>query len=86
MVCQINEHVKIKLNVWSVIGILFIGMKMIISDFRKSFLSFFRFSGLKKMVAVIEKTKTIMVKIIENKSENDFTFFRSFLKIAVFTR
>jgi hypothetical protein len=48
MVCQINEHVKIKLNVWSVIGILFIGMKMIISDFRKSFLSFFPIFRLKE--------------------------------------
>jgi hypothetical protein len=25
--------------------------------------------------AVIEKTKTIMVKIIENESENDFALF-----------
>jgi hypothetical protein len=38
------------------------------------------------MVTVIEKTKTITVKIIGNKSENDFALFRSFSKIAVFNR
>jgi hypothetical protein len=39
-----------------------------------------------KMVAVIEKIKTITIKIIGNESENDFTFFRPFSKIAVFSR
>jgi hypothetical protein len=37
-------------------------------------------------VAVIEKTKTEMVKIIRNESENNFALFRSFSKIAVFNR
>jgi hypothetical protein len=38
------------------------------------------------MVAVIEKTKTITVKIIGNESENDFALFQSFSKIPVFNR
>jgi hypothetical protein len=38
------------------------------------------------MVAVIEKAKTITVKIIENESETDFALFRSFFTILVFNR
>jgi len=38
------------------------------------------------MVAVIGKMKTIMIKIIENESENDFVLIRSFSKIAVFNQ
>jgi hypothetical protein len=38
------------------------------------------------MVALIEKTETITVKIIENESENDFAPFRLFSKIAIFNR
>jgi hypothetical protein len=37
-----------------------------------------------KKITVTNKTKMITVKIIENKSENDFVFFRSFSKISVF--
>ena len=36
------------------------------------------------MVAVTEKMKMKTIKIIENKSENDFVLFRSFSKIPVF--
>jgi hypothetical protein len=39
-----------------------------------------------KMEAVIEKIKMIMIKIIENESENDFALFRPFSKITVFSR
>jgi hypothetical protein len=40
------------------------------------------------MIAIIEKIKMKikMIKIIENESENDFVLFRSFSKIAVFSR
>jgi hypothetical protein len=38
-----------------------------------------------KMVAIIEKTKMITIKIIGNESENDFALFRLFSKIAIFS-
>jgi hypothetical protein len=57
---------------------------MIISDFSNSFLSFFRFLGLNENGSGNEKMKMKTIKIIENKSENDFVLFRSFSKIPVF--
>jgi hypothetical protein len=36
-------------------------------------------------VAVIEKTKTITVKIIGNESENDFSLFRSLSRLSYLT-
>jgi hypothetical protein len=57
---------------------------MIISDFRKSILSFFLFLGLNENGSGNRKNKNDNSKIIENESENDFALFQSFSKIPVF--
>jgi hypothetical protein len=38
------------------------------------------------MVAIIEKIKMKIIKLIENESKNDFALFRPFSKITVFSQ